>query len=422
MIRPFICIAGKNNIAVDVLAYVIKHYGRNHIGVICNKTDTGENTFQRSLRRYAAMEGIREYRLDEMYGIENLVFLSLQFDRLVKPERFLNARLYNVHFSLLPQYKGMYTAIHCILKGEKFSGVTLHLIDSGIDTGDIIDQEKFEIGQADCKELYLKYIEHGTQIVLRNLRNIIEGTVVASPQCAIDSTYYSRNSIDYSSVHIDLNQTAEEISRQIRGFSFRGYQLPEVFGEAVIDCRILKSKSETKPGTVLMENEASKIISTIDYDIVLYFDRFHALLAACADGDLKEVIKICAISKHINEQDRNGWTPLIVATYNNHVEIVKYLIAAGADIRCTNNNGTNLLMYAKEAYKRYNNSELFSLFYNMGLSIEAEDYYGRTVMDYLNESRISIMNNGCLARGGYSNRRLIPLQYICISGMGGAAV
>ena len=59
------------------------------------------------------------------------------------PKNFLNARLYNIHFSYLPAYKGMFTSALPIKNGEVDSGVTLHKIESGIDTGDIIDQIKF---------------------------------------------------------------------------------------------------------------------------------------------------------------------------------------------------------------------------------------------------------------------------------------
>lgn len=388
--RPFICIAGKNNIAVDVLAYVIQHYGKERIGIVCNRTETGENTFQRSLRRYAQSEGINEYQLSEVYEIHNLVFLSLEFDQLVKPERFSDARLYNIHFSLLPKYKGMYTAAHCLLEGETFSGVTLHLIDAGIDTGDIIDQEKFEIGDSDCKGLYLKYIEYGTRVVLRNIDRIICNAVTARPQGTLGSTYFSRKSIDYKNVTIDMNQTAEGISRQIKAFSFRDYQLPELFGEKIIDCGILRSKSEAKPGTVLLEDEDFKVISTVDYNVVLHFDRFSELMEACTDGNIEQVIKICTVSKHINEQDRNGWTPLIRATYNNHVGIVKYLIAAGADVNLKNRNGTNLLMYAKEAYRQYGDNTLFKIYNCMGLTEGMKDYEGHDLFFYLKKDGITL--------------------------------
>lgn len=390
MENPFICIAGKNNIAVDVLAYVIKHYEKDRVGIICNKTETGENTFQRSLRRYAQAEKIKEYQLAEIYDIKNLVFLSLEFDQIIKPDLFSDARLYNIHFSLLPKYKGMYTAAHCILKGEIFSGVTLHLIDSGIDTGDIIDQEKFEVGNSDCKQLYLKYVERGTQIVLKNISNIINNTVIANPQCASGSSYFSRKSIDYQNIVIDLNQTAEGISRQIRAFSFRDYQMPELFGKKIIDCKILKSRSGAKPGTILLENEVSKVISTVDYDVALYYDRLNELMEACASGDINMVAQICAVSKHINEQDKNGWTPLIKATYNNQLKIVYYLIAVGADVNIKNRNGTNLLMYAKDAFKNYGDNTLFKIFKKMGLTEKLKDYEGHDLIYYLRKDGIML--------------------------------
>ena len=173
MERPYVCVAGKNNIAVAVLKRIIAQYGKEKICVICNKTETGENGFQRSFRQYARLVGVMECQLEEIYEINNLVFLSLEFDQIIKPELFKDARLYNIHFSLLPKYKGMYTSTHPILNDEKYAGVTLHFIDAGIDTGDIIDQEQFEIGNSDCRELYMKYIEYGTAVVLRNIDNLI---------------------------------------------------------------------------------------------------------------------------------------------------------------------------------------------------------------------------------------------------------
>lgn len=73
--HPFICIAGKNNIAVDVLEYVIRQYGKESICIVCNKTETGENTFQRSFRRFALQNGIAEKTLEDVYEIDNLLCL-----------------------------------------------------------------------------------------------------------------------------------------------------------------------------------------------------------------------------------------------------------------------------------------------------------------------------------------------------------
>ena len=391
MAYPFICIAGKNNIAVDVLQEAIRRYGKESICVVCNKTETGENSFQRSFRRFALQNEIEERELEEVYDIDNLLFLSLEYDRIIKPHLFRNARLYNIHFSMLPKYKGMYTSAHPILNGEKYTGVTLHKIDAGIDTGDIIDQEQFLIEEDDdCKAVYLKYIEHGTGVVLKNLDNLISNKVMARVQSFSESSYYAKGSLEYSNLKIDLNQTAIGIARQLRAFSFRDYQLPKVFGKSIIDYRILGSKSLTKPGTEIIRNDNYVIISTIDFNMVLYFDRFSELMDACENGNINIVRDICAVHKHINEQDKNGWSPIIKATYYNRIPVFKYLVSVGADINVKNRNGINLLMYAKEAYKQSKDNTLFKLLLNMGLSVEVEDYNGRNLNYYLEKDRLSI--------------------------------
>lgn len=391
MERPYICIAGKNNIAVDVLKYIIEHYGKEDICVVCNKTDTGENGFQRSFRQFAKLIGVPERKLEDVYETKNLVFLSLEFDRIVKPWLFSDARLYNIHFSLLPKYKGMYTSAHPILNGEKYSGVTLHYIDAGIDTGDIIDQERFDIEDCDCRALYLRYVEHGTAVVLKNLEDIIWNRTIAEKQKEKESTYYSRSSISYDKIDIDLNQTAEGVQRQLRAYSFREYQLPEVLGRKIVDSRILNSRAEGKPGTVLFQTEDYIVLNTVDYHITLIIDKFSELMTACTNGDMEMVKKICAYSKNvINSKDDNGWTPLICATYNNQIEIVKFLISTGADVNVVNRNGTNLLMYAKEAYRNNADNTLFKLFSQMGISARKRDYKGRDLLSYISEENITL--------------------------------
>lgn len=391
MERPYICIAGKNNIAVDILKHIIEQYGSDNICVVCNRTETGENGFQRSLRLYSRVCKIPEYKLDELYKIKNLLLISLEYDQIIKPELFEDARLYNIHFSLLPQYKGMYTSAHPILNGEKYAGVTLHEIDSGIDTGNIIAQERFEIGESNCRELYLQYIEYGTALVIRYIDNLIWNNYIAVKQDIAGSSYYSKKSINYNSISIDLNQTAEGIQRQIRAYTFREYQLPVVFGMAIFGTSVLKSRSSEKPGVLLFRDEDSIVVSTVDYDITLYFDKFEDLCEACRQGELNRVKEINSFNvKIINEKDEHGWSPLMIATYYNQASVVKYLITVGADIHAKNRNGTNLLMYAKEAYKHSGDNTLFKLYLKLGLSIKTEDYKGRNLKSYIDEENITL--------------------------------
>lgn len=379
--------AGKNNIAVDVLEYLVKNNGaRYDLGVVCNKTETGINSWQKSLRFFAKKFGVAEYELEDIYNKDSLIFLSLEFDQIIKPELFQNAKLYNIHFSLLPKYKGMYTSAIPILNGEKKVGVTFHKIDNGIDTGDIIKQKSIKIDEHDtCRELYFKYINEGTKLVLEQIEYVLQDAIKAYPQNNKNSTYYSKKYINYGDLKIDLQQTACGIQRQIRAFSFREYQLPTVFGEKIVDSKITNIKSTKKPGVILEKNEYALMISTVDYNIVLYVDRFDELLHACEKGKLDVVKDICGIKAHINATNQRGWTPLMVATYNNQKEVVDYLLLNGADIYRTNYNGTTILMYAKEAYLRYGDATLFEKFYSLGMDVSTRDYSGKDVEEYLNE-------------------------------------
>lgn len=389
-----LCIAGKNNIAVDVLGWVLERkelLGIDEICVICNKDDTGKNTFQKSLRYFAKRWSVKECTLEEVYLRERLVFLSLEFDRLIKPEKFKDARLYNIHFSMLPKYKGMYTSAIPILNGDKTTGVTLHRIDEGIDTGAIIAQEEFEIERMTCRELYLSYIQHGTDVIIRNLKKILDGTESCRVQSEVGSTYYSKDSIDYGKIIIDFNQTAEGIARQIRAYSFREYQLPQYKGIPISGYRMTSQRAKKAPGTELYTTKNTVCIATVDYNIILYYDRLDDLLDAIRNGDEKGFVRNLHIPGVLNAQEReHGWTPLMVAVYYNRITMVEQLLDAGADIYAVNHNRTNLLMYAKDAYKNFGDNALFRLLYRLGLRGEDLDCYGKTLSDYLNAEGIKL--------------------------------
>lgn len=224
-----ICIAGKNKIAVEALNHLIIELGYrvDNLLVCSNKNDNGVDSWQPSLKKKAEDMKVHDAELTELYDITDLVFISLEFDRIIKPDRFSSRRLFNIHFSLLPKYKGMYTSVFPLLNGEAESGVTLHFIDEGIDTGDIIDQLKFSIGLNDtCRDLYFKYLETGLKLFKKNINNLLSSNIVGKQQPSVSSTYYSKRSLDFKNISIDFNKTSFEIHNQIRAFIFKEYQLP----------------------------------------------------------------------------------------------------------------------------------------------------------------------------------------------------
>ena len=159
MPRP-ICIAGKNSIALAGLFYVLENYGNDSdIFALGDKQDTFVDKWQPSYLKFAKSKGIKIVELEDLYAIDDLCFISLEYFKLIKPDKFSTKSFFNIHFSLLPAYRGMYTSAHPILNGESKTGCTIHEIDAGIDTGKIISQSSFNIDERfNCKDVYENYM------------------------------------------------------------------------------------------------------------------------------------------------------------------------------------------------------------------------------------------------------------------------
>ena len=104
------------------------------------------------------------------------------------PSKF-KSKNYLTFIFFLPAYKGMFTSIYPLFNGDNFSGVTLHKIDDGIDTGDIIDQIKFSL-MVLMKRQGLYFNKIWAELFQRNIKSIIE--VITSTQNYLGSIYFSK--------------------------------------------------------------------------------------------------------------------------------------------------------------------------------------------------------------------------------------
>ncbi|MCR5510650.1 MAG: hypothetical protein K6F54_06885 [Lachnospiraceae bacterium] len=298
-----ICIAGKNDIAVNVLEYTIDHYADKH-SIVCipTRNDDGVDSWQKSLVKACHEKNIPIVSLEDVYEVSDLVFLSTEFDRIVRVDRFVSDRLFNIHFSLLPRYKGMFPSVLPILNGDPETGVTLHMIRAGIDTGEIIAQRRIPIERDDTSyDLYLKLIERGGELVCEYLDRLLTGDHTCTPQSVTGSTYHPMGYIDYSNLPFRTDMTAYQYDRMIRAFAFRPFQFIHAFGYDLVDCRFTDRVSTGKPGEILAEDPVSLTVSTIDYDIILYKDVLADIMKAL-EADDKETVKQLCVSKKIKEE------------------------------------------------------------------------------------------------------------------------
>lgn len=381
-----VCVAGKNNIAIDGLRYFIDNHPELKLVFIPNETDDGVDGWQMSFRRYALSEGVTQVTLDDLYGVDDLLFISLEFAQIIKPEKFVSSDLYNIHFSLLPKYKGMYTSALPLLHGEKESGVTLHKIDSGIDTGSIVSQARFDIDPSDnARDLYFKYLAAAKDLFLRNVESLLSGDFKLYDQPSSGASYYSKSAINYSALSIDFRKCAVEVCNQFRAFTFREYQMPCFGSWQIVRAVILEEKSILKPGSVVSETAAGIIVSTIDYNILLVKDYYPALWQAAARGDVSGVRSALEFVDDLDHRNEKGWSALILSAYSGSYDTVELLLDEGASVSICGYNGTTPLMYAFSHYERSKDSRAFHALLARGSDPSALDNRGKTIKDYMVE-------------------------------------
>lgn len=379
-----IVVAGKNNIAVHALNYLVDRLGNEAVIALPNQNDSGENGWQQSLRLAANERHVQQTSLESIENDKVKLFLSLEYDRIINPSSFRDASLYNFHFSCLPRYKGMYTSIWPILYGDAKSGVTLHKIDQGIDTGDIFAQCTFKISSIDrSRDLYRKYIKNAIALFDEKIEEILSGALNPIPQSAAGSTYFSKDTIDFSKLTINLQCTAWELQRQLYAYSFREYQLPVVFGKPIVEIDITTRKSTHKPGTVVQNFSNKLVVSTIDYDVILFVDLLPDVLDRFRFCNREESSSLLRHVTGIHDRNEKGWSPIIVAAYHGNFEAVKYLLDNGADPNDCNYKGTTVLMYSKDYSLKHRSKRVFELLRNAGANLSVKDFGGKKLEDYV---------------------------------------
>lgn len=378
-----ICIAGKNRIAVEGLHLAVGRFGKEAVVACVNRNDDGVSRWQPSLRHHATRLGVPVVTVDEIRAHPGLVFISLEFDRIIDPEQFASKRLYNFHFSLLPAYKGVYTAAWPILNGETRSGVTLHCIDAGIDTGDIIDQREIPIGPDDtARDLYFACMDSGIALLRQHLDALCATPApAATPQPAYGSTYYSQRSIDYGALSIDFRQTAFGVRNQIRAFSFREFQSVRIDDLCVGRTEILPQRSSAPPGTVRRIAADRVVVSTIDYELLCHADRDAALLDCSRAGDTAGMRAALTLGANPAASDRDGLTPLLRACRNGEPAEVELLLAAGAAADQHDQDGRTALMYAVGLPESSTATLISQLLCRSGADARRPDAFGTSPLD-----------------------------------------
>lgn len=126
---------------------------------------------------------------------------------------------FNLHGSLLPQYRGAAPINWAIINGEKETGITTFFLKHEIDTGEIIFQEKEPIAYDDnVGTVYVRLMQKGAELVLKTAQAIVAGEYPSEPQVVPDELKHAPK-IFRETCEIDWSKPAEAVRNHIRGLS-----------------------------------------------------------------------------------------------------------------------------------------------------------------------------------------------------------
>jgi methionyl-tRNA formyltransferase len=130
---------------------------------------------------------------------------------------------FNLHASLLPQYRGAAPINWAIINGEKETGVTTFLLDREIDTGKILFQKKIPVSETDTAEtLHDRLMSIGSLLVIKTVDALLSGNVQGVDQQTVvpeNTVLHTAPKIFKETCRIDFEQPARRIYDFVRGLS-----------------------------------------------------------------------------------------------------------------------------------------------------------------------------------------------------------
>lgn len=240
-----VVIAGKNRLATEGLKLALNIFSEANLIAVPSVRSSRESSAFPDLAKEALDNGVRVASLAEVQKEEDILFLSLEFDKIVRPQEFASKELVNLHLSNLPAYRGCNTSFWPILNGETHAGVSLHLIDSGVDSGPLIASRKFEIPpQATSDILHNMLIDFGVALLKDELANLVEGDYSAAAQPP-GGSYYPRSMVNFSEIDLSVCKSVLEFDRMFRALYFPLHQYPKYGGRDLERFSLVFSESQT---------------------------------------------------------------------------------------------------------------------------------------------------------------------------------
>jgi len=219
----------------------------------------GQSLRESAVSRWANENGIDVHKPERDANFQPFlsnvdVLITIGYGVILPKEVFESPRYgsLNLHFSLLPRWRGAAPVQRAIEAGDLVSGVTVFALDEGMDTGPIYTQNRFALdADITSDELFIELAELGAEALLHAL-DLIESGVKPSPQSDHNATRALKLSKEEG--RIDWSQSAVAISNKVRAFTSQPGTWTNFRGSVLkVDTPIM-SEIMLEPGALLIEN------------------------------------------------------------------------------------------------------------------------------------------------------------------------
>lgn len=244
----------------------------------------GRKLQESAVKTYAQSQGLHilqptnlksEDFIQELQSLEANLQIVVAFRMLPKVVwQMPELGTFNLHASLLPNYRGAAPINWAIINGETKTGVSTFFIDEKIDTGDMILQHEVTIEPEDnAGTLHDKLMVVGSQLVLETVKRIQAGTVKTVPQDET-SAMKEANKLHRDNTKINWNDTIYHIHNKVRGLNpYPGAWCylengDETFEIKIYETAIALATHNLETGTLVSDKKTLKVAVTDGYILI----------------------------------------------------------------------------------------------------------------------------------------------------------
>ena len=233
-----IILMGTGKIAVDCISYLSEHVEIEKLLVV-ESADSFFSILERACNKrtlsYIKITDkgqMEQYLLDYIQGIRSLI-ISVN-NMYIFSAKLINTggndlEIINLHYGLLPYYRGMNIPTWVIFNGEKQTGITWHYVTPRIDCGNVIAQEVIDINE---NTIAFDIVKKGIELGVRTFKDFI-GDFMAR-KIEVKQITYDDNDIVYRSTEIPMdgiltvNCSMEQTIRLLHCFDYKGIEMMPV--------------------------------------------------------------------------------------------------------------------------------------------------------------------------------------------------